>query len=114
MATVPFLGGSLGSDSACRLNAFTQFDSRGACSKISNAARYHIARLVLGNVFIQPAGNHLLNAQPQTPSFAVNLKHLGFDQLSDLQHVARMVNTFFSAEVAYMNHTFHAFSKLHE
>ena len=46
--------------------------------------------------------------------FRIKLQHLRLNRLPDLENILRMVDSFFRADVADMNHALYALSHLHE
>ena len=44
----------------------------------------------------------------------IDFQHLGLHRLPDLQHVLRMIDALLGADVADVDHAFHAFGELHE
>src|SRR5690348_6431731 len=70
--------------------------------------------MVVGDIFINAGGHHLLDAELETPFLRINFKHLSLDGLADFEHVLRMIDSLLCADVADMNHAFDSFSDLHE
>src|SRR5262249_27792805 len=81
---------------------------------LHDPARYHAADLSLGDVFLNACGHKLLDSQLQPALFGIHFKHLRLDRLPNLEYILRMIDAFFRADVADMNHALETFGKLNE
>ena len=96
------------------LDAFAQFHAGAPAGNFGHAAGHHVAFLVLGDVFVQAGGHQLLHAQAQAALRGIDFEHLRLHHLADLEHVLRMIDALLGADVAHVDHAFHALGQLHE
>src|SRR4029077_3630731 len=99
---------------ACAHNALAQFHPRKSAGYFFHASCDHIAFFMFGNVLIQAGRDHLLDAETHVALCAVHVEHLRFHRLPDLEHVLGMIDPFFRADFADVNHSLNALCNLHE
>src|SRR5207302_1127525 len=96
------------------LDALAQFHARHAAGNLHNASGNAVTFFVLGNVFVQAGRDHLLDAETHVAFGAVHIQHLGFYGLADLEHVLWVIDSFFRADFAHVDHSLHALGNLHK
>src|SRR5262249_17133624 len=69
---------------------------------------------VLGQVFIDAGWRQLFYSQPQPALFSIDFENLRLNHLADFQNVLRMVDSFFGADVADVNHSFDSLGNLNK
>ncbi len=96
------------------LDTFSQLNARNAAGNLHHAAGDCVAFFMLGNIFVKTGWDHLLDAEADGALCSVQIEHLRFHRLADLEHVLGMIDAFFGADFADVDHAFNAFSNLHE
>ena len=69
---------------------------------------------MLRDVLVNAGGDELLHAQLDLALFRIDGQHLGLYHLARAQHVLRMVDALFGADLADVNQAFDAFGQLDE
>src|SRR5215469_252988 len=69
---------------------------------------------MLGDVFIDTSRHQLLDAQLHLALLGIDSEHERLDDLADAQNFCRLADPLFGADLADVDHSFHAFGKLHE
>ena len=69
---------------------------------------------MFSDIFIEAAGDHLLDAEPYLAFLFVDIEDLGLHGLSQAQHVLGMIDALLCTDLAYMDHALDAFRQLHK
>ena len=84
------------------------------CHNIENSASNHAAHRVLSKIFVHSDRGPLFHAQAHLTLCLVHLEHLGLDHLAHPEHVLRVMNVLFGADLADVNHALNSVRKLNE